>query len=351
MELSAGSSSDNTQILLETGQKRKEILSKDNSSKRVRTEKKRVTFQEGTHFPCSEGLEFFKRRGFSQEDIDSASEYNAETGEYTPLMIKRGADRRGVKYIEIVPLTPSQLQKEKQRDLEFELNSVLPDSEWDYGFSVVEKAFGISKEITERHPLWNHEDRYPREVLMVMNALRVHFNIINPKPKEIFIEHLEELKSNGETEIREAQYYAFLAGYITFEESLDSNGTQNPKPKPFSEEEKQLEQLIKKYELIDADIQKLRNAAQKAPSLMKSIIALGLFGNEAQQASLLNELSRIYKNVSTPTSLLTKKTEAELRHIRRFVIALKQSLFRFINVAEQEFANVYDSEETTVTSE
>ena len=45
-----------------------------------------------------------------------------------------------------------------------------------------------------------------------------------------------------------------------------------------------------------------------------------------------------------------KKKEEEVRHIRRFVIALKQSLFRFISVAEQDFSDGYDAKETTVTS-
>lgn len=349
IDLSAGGSSDNTQILSETSQKRKEILSKDNPSKRVRlTEKKRVTFQEGTRFPYPEYLRFFSRRGFSQEDIEAASEYNEETGEYTPLMIKRGTDSRGVKFIEIAPLSTDRIQQSKLRSLEFELNSVLPDSEWEYGFAVIERAFGLSQEMSERHPLWNHKDRYPREVLMVMNALRFHFDFISPEAKDIFREHLEELQYSEEMEIKESGYYEFLASHTFFEENLNSDGTQNQRPDLLSLEDTALEKLIKKYELIDRDLKKLREAAENSPSIMKSIIALGIFGDEEKQASLLNSISRIYKNAEALSVLIAKKEE--VRHIRRFVIALKQSLFRFISVADQEFANIYDAKETTVTS-
>jgi len=343
IELSAGSSSDNTHILVETGQKRKEISSKGNPSKRVRV-KKHVTFEAGTLFPSAEGLILFAKRGFSQEAVDAASEYDEATGEYTPLMITRGDG-----FIEMGPVSDSVLKASKRRDLQFEFSSVLPDSEWEYGFAVIERVFGLSQEMSERHPLWNHKDRYPREVLMVMNALRFHFDFISQEAKDIFREHLEELKCSEEMDIKESEYYEFLASHTFFEENLNSDGTQNQRPDLLSPEDTALEKLIKKYELIDRDLKKLREAAENAPSIMKSIIALGIFGDEEKQASLLNSISRIYKNAAAPSVLIGKKEE-EVRHIRRFVIALKQSLFRFISVAEQDFSDGYDAKETTVTS-
>lgn len=308
-------------------------------SKKIQREKKTVRFDLANHdeknsAPSSER----KISRFTQDQWDNLMEYNDETGAYHQFILKKDATGVLIKKMDLIDI---EAQFSSRWNLLF--NKVLPDSEWEYAFSILEYAFGLTDNCDERMEGWNDIRRDSKETSLVWNALRFHFNLLNNKELINFMANLKHMKDSNTRELQESKYYGFQATHTLFEEALNPEDKKEFDYLALSPDQRHSKSLVKKVHLLNAEISQFEGAARKAKAVIQSIILTGLFGDESYQTHLVHKLKEFYIDGNQPRCLFMPSPEYKKLHLRRFVIALKQYLFRFINPEEQEFIQQYET--------
>jgi len=334
-QLFAGSQLDPLQEISTNPIKRKGAPSQNfSSSKRTQLARKHVSFnltddKTETLEPSVEA----KKIGLTQEAWDARLNFDEITGDYHQLVLRKTV---------ITLLTQEDLRTQASSRMTFILTELLPDCEWEYAFSVLEYALGLTPTFESRNRYWNHPSRSHEEVWMVLSAIGFHLKLLKPDESLAFMANLKKMKDSQKRELQESKHYDFQATHTLFEEAYDPEKIKEFNYLALTPNERKSKALVKKIELLKGENRQFENAAKNAKLVIKEILKTRLFGTKSNQVDFLKNLSEFYTKGVSPQPLFAPTSDEKVLYFKRFVISLKQYLFRFITPEEEEFMTFYE---------